>query len=309
MKKQTTANGAPALGKGSAVEVYRRYSGSKNGTLYAGDALSFLQALRKETANLIFLDPPFNLGKIYGPSRTSLDDRPEAEYENWLLVILDECTRVLAPGGTLYLYHLPVWAMRLGSHLQKSLAFKHWIAISMKNGFVRGNRLYPAHYALLMFTKGAPTAFHRPKLEPSLCRHCGKYVKDYGGYRPIIDAKGINLSEFWDDVSPVRHKNRKNRAANELPAVIFERVMNISAHRNGLYVDPFGGAGGGALAAVTAGMKFKICDIFRSNCALISKRINQIRPPAADDRRKMTSGPRRPPMKIKSPNLAAGASF
>ncbi|HEV2202643.1 MAG TPA: DNA methyltransferase [Bryobacteraceae bacterium] len=280
MKKRTTGNRVPSRRKQPAVEIYCRYSAdSKAGTLYAGDALSFLQALGTDTAALIFLDPPFNLGKTYGSSRTTFDNRPQAEYETWLLQILEQCTRVLAPGGTLYLYHLPMWAMRLGSHLQKSLTFKHWIAISMKNGFVRGKRLYPAHYALLMFTKGAPAVFNRPKLEPALCRHCGKYVKDYGGYRPIIDAKGINLSDFWDDVSPVRHRNRKNRPANELPAVIFERVMKISANAEGLYVDPFAGAGGGALAAIGAGMKFKVCDIFRSNCALISKRIDQITPP------------------------------
>jgi site-specific DNA-methyltransferase (adenine-specific) len=165
--------------------------------------------------------------------------------------------------------------MRFGAHLEKQLDFRHWIAISMKNGFVRGKRLYPAHYSLLMFTKGTPTVLNRPKTLPVKCRHCGKYIKDYGGYRSIIEEKGINLSDYWDDVSPVRHARWKNRLANELPRVIFERVMQISSEPGSLYVDPFAGAGGGALAAARAGMSFAACDIFASNCRLIVKRLDE----------------------------------
>ena len=36
----------------------------------------------------------------------------------------------------------------------------------MKNGFARGKKLYPAHYALLYFTKGMPASFQRPKILP-----------------------------------------------------------------------------------------------------------------------------------------------
>jgi site-specific DNA-methyltransferase (adenine-specific) len=229
------------------------------------------------SASIIFLDPPFNLGKMYNKKKPNLDRLPTAEYENWLIRVLSECVRVLMPGGTLYLYHLPVWAMRFGSYLEKTLTFRHWIAISMKNGFVRGRRLYPAHYALLMFTKGETQHFARPKIKPATCRHCGNFVKDYGGYRAIIEDKGINLSDFWEDLSPVRHANRKHRSGNELPLVLFKRIIEISGSPGLLYVDPFAGTGSGVLAAVNAGMHFAACDIVESNCKIIQKRLRQLR--------------------------------
>ena len=263
--------------QGPSIKLYRRYSGRKKaGTVYTGDALDFLKDLPANSARVVFLDPPFNLGKVYGRSRRSLDQKPEIEYGKWLTDILDQSVRVLAEGGSLYIYHLPQWAMRLGAHLESALTFRQWIAISMKNGFVRGRRLYPAHYALLMFSKGTPTVLNRPKLKPALCRHCGKYIKDYGGYKSIIDSKGINLSDYWDDVSPVRHANRKNRSANELPDVIFNRVMQISGRANDLYIDPFAGAGGGVVEAVRTGMRFRACDIFVSNCRLIARRLDEL---------------------------------
>src|SRR5256885_1469546 len=36
------------------------------GQIFNGDALTFLRAVRDAVADVVFLDPPFNLGKLYG---------------------------------------------------------------------------------------------------------------------------------------------------------------------------------------------------------------------------------------------------
>ena len=263
------------------IRLVRRYRRKGlDGHIVRGDALKFLRSLPDEAADLVFLDPPFNLGKTYSSADAKLDNKPEHEYRSWLGKILLESSRVLKKGGALYLYHLPSWAMRLGASLEgdADLQFLHWIAISMKNGFIRGQRLYPAHYALLLFAKGKPKQLRRPKLPPARCRHCNRLIKDYGGYWHIIQEKGgLNLSDFWEDLSPVRHANKKHRSANELPLKLFTRVLDISGVRGGLYVDPFAGAGSGVLAAVRAGMRFAACDIVPANCGLIVGRLDDFR--------------------------------
>lgn len=266
----TTKSRSPAS---SSVDFRGRHV---KGRVTVGDALNFLQSIQKGRADIVFLDPPFNLGKKYGTRRGHLDALAPTDYENWLKKILAEAVRILRPGGTLYLYHLPIWGLRFGNYLDGKLQFRHWIAISMKNGFIRGRRLYPAHYALLMFTKGEPTHLSRPKLKPAKCRHCGDYVKDYGGYLSIIESKGINLSDFWEDLSPVRHAGRKHRRANELPSLLFERVVQISGSPLGLYVDPFAGTGSGVVAAVRHGLRFAACDLVAANCRLISSRLRTL---------------------------------
>lgn len=245
-----------------------------NGKVVCGDAVEFLRSLPSDCARIVFLDPPFNLGKKYSLNE-NLDRRPDAEYRTWLVEVASEAVRVLEPGGALFLYHIPSWAMRLGGHLDETLKFRQWIAVSMKNGFVRGNQLYPAHYALLMFAKGRLKKFVRPKISPQECRTCGELVKDYGGYQPIIRRKGINLSDIWDDLSPVRHANRKHRAANELPELLFHRILKMVGARGALYVDPFAGSGSGVLAAATRGMRFAACDLVRSNCLLVASRLDE----------------------------------
>lgn len=113
--------------------IYAAKGKSVNGKIVCGDAIGFLKSLPRDSARVVFLDPPFNLGKRYD-SKTALDRMPEKEYRKWLETVASESIRVLEPGGSLFLYHVPLWALRLGGLLDSSLAFRQWIAISMKNG-------------------------------------------------------------------------------------------------------------------------------------------------------------------------------
>ncbi|MGE5776837.1 MAG: DNA methyltransferase, partial [Chloroflexota bacterium] len=120
---------------------------------------------------------------------------------------------------------------------------RHWIAITMKNTYPRGNNLYPAHYGLLYFTKGTPRVFNKLRVPVPVCRHCGKEIKDYGGHRDKLNDAGLNLTDFWEDTSPVRHNKFKTRVSNELKPMIPERAILMSTNPDDIVLDPFGGGG------------------------------------------------------------------
>ena len=242
------------------------------GDIVCADALQCLNAVRDGCADIVFLDPPFNLGKQYGKNGSHHDRKKEEQYISYMSEIIGRSTAILKDGGALFLYHIPKWGIRLSPVLEQRLVFRHWVAISMKNGFVRGNHLYPAHYALLYYTKGAPGVFTRPKIPKPLCAKCKRELRDYGGYRKYVE-NGINLSDIWDDISPVRHKKYKTRVANELPLAIPERVVAISGVRNGVLVDPFAGSGSSLIAARQAGMRFIACDCEYEYCNLMLGRL------------------------------------
>ena len=255
----------------SSFEKRKRYH-LGSGEIVCVDALELLRILPDECADVVFLDPPFNLGKNYGRNGSKGDRLSDPEYFAYLLRVLTRCVAVLKPGGALYVYHLPKWSIKFASVLADLLEFRHWIAISMKNGFARGNRLYPAHYSLLYFTKGVPRVFRRPKIGALKCPECEAYVRDYGGYERFM-AKGVNLSDVWDDLSPVRHRKHKNRSANELPIAIARRAVEISGRRGGLLIDPFAGSGTALVAAKEAGMLFVASDRERHQCSTMYKRL------------------------------------
>jgi site-specific DNA-methyltransferase (adenine-specific) len=212
------------------------------GTLFQGDCLDLLPTLQDHSVDLVFADPPFNLGKEYGKGIN--DTRQSEDYLGWCRSWLKECTRVLTPGGAIFVYNIPRWNIEVGHYLRDfGLIFRHWIAIDIKFGLPITGRLYPSHYSLLYFTHGKPKTFSRPRVPVPVCRHCGGDIKDYGGHRNKLHPDGLNLTDIWADIPPVRHRTTKRRGANELSEKLLDRVLEIATVPGDLVLDPFGGSG------------------------------------------------------------------
>jgi site-specific DNA-methyltransferase (adenine-specific) len=214
------------------------------GGLYRGDCLDLLPKLRDDTFDTVFADPPFNLGKDYGPEIPDL--RPEDAYVEWCRRWLSECVRVLRPGGALFVFNLPRWNVRLGAYLDElGLTFRHWIAVEIKLGLPIPKRLYPSHYSLLYYTRGDGHTFRRIRVPIATCRHCDGEIRDYGGHRNAMNPAGVNLGDVWTDVPPVRHWKFKSRRrkANQLSTKLLDRVVEMTTRPGDLVLDPFGGSG------------------------------------------------------------------
>lgn len=217
---------------------------SDYGALYDGDCLEILPQISDECIDTVFADPPFNLNKEYG--KKSKDNLESEEYLNWCYSWLDECMRVLKPGGSLFVYNLPKWNLMLGAYLmQKEMEFRHSIAIEMNNCLPITGRLYPSHYNMLYFSKGKPNTFRKIRTPIETCRHCEGEIKDYGGHRKAMNPNGVNLKDVWTDIPPVRHAKFKsaNRKANALSTKLLDRVIEISTLPGDIVLDPFGGSG------------------------------------------------------------------
>lgn len=239
------------------------------GQLYQGDCLDFLRALPDASVDMVFADPPFNLGKQYGKDIS--DALKHDDYLRWSKSWLAESIRTLAPGGALFVFNLPRWLVEYGAFLNHNgMLFRHWIAMRMPKAYPRGQRLSPAHYGCLYYTKGEPKTFNRIFVPVQTCRHCKGEIRDYGGHRKALNERGINLmdvidspadvwkdapdvlppgrgwtegDDMWDDIPPVRHSKYKTRGANELAPLMLERLIGLATNRGDLVVDPFGGSG------------------------------------------------------------------
>jgi len=218
------------------------YFTTARGALYDADCLEVLGILKSGVIDTVFADPPFNIGKDY---RNGYNDRiARAEYLKWCRQWIQECCRIIKPGGAFFLYALPELAVEFAPIMGENLDFRHWIALTMKGTYPRGKKLYPAHYALLYYTLGPPRIFNKIRLPFETCRHCGKEVRDYGGHRDKMNPDGVNLTDFWMDTSPNRHRKFKVRpGVNELKLIVPERAILISTDPGDFVFDPFGGGG------------------------------------------------------------------
>ena len=219
--------------------------GTELGVLFDGNCLDVLPKIQSETIDTVFADPPFNLGKKYG---SKVDDNlPERDYLDWCRQWICECVRILKPGGSMFVYNLPKWNIPIGGFLSESgMTFRHWIAVNLKMLLPIQGRLYPSHYSLLYYCKGPkPKTFRNIRTPIQLCRHCGKEIKDYGGHRNAMNPKGVNLTDVWDDIPPVRHRKFKSakRKENQLSTKLVSRAIEMSTVEGDVVLDPFGGSG------------------------------------------------------------------
>lgn len=242
------------------------------GRLYQSDCITVLDALEPESVDLAFADPPFNLGKQYS---SNIDDaKTSHEYLEWCQTWLDGMIRVLKPGGSLFLWNLPKWNLPLGAFLGGRLTFRHWITVDIKYSLPINGRLYPSHYSLLYFVKGIkPAIFHPDRLPVPCCRHCGGELKDYGGYKDKMNPKGVNLSDVWTDIPPVRHAKYKKRDANALSLKLMDRIVAMASDPGSLVLDPFGGSGTTYVAAELTERRWVGCEL---DCSAIMDRFESL---------------------------------
>jgi site-specific DNA-methyltransferase (adenine-specific) len=77
-----------------------------------------------------------------------------------------------------------------------------------------------------------------------ICKKCYSEIKDYGGYKDKMNPNGINLTDTWYDIPPVRHtKYKKRTEANELSIKLLDRIIEMATNEGDLVFDPFGGSG------------------------------------------------------------------
>jgi site-specific DNA-methyltransferase (adenine-specific) len=222
------------------------------GRLYQGDSVDLLKEVPSASVDLAFADPPFNLNKQYS---SKIDDNLLAHaYLDWCKQWLLEMVRSLKPGGSLFLYNLPKWNLPLGAFLMEHLTFRHWVTVDMKYSLPIPKRLYPSNYSLLYFIKGpSPAIFHPDRLPIECCRHCGGEQRDYGGYKDKMNPLGVNLTDVWTDIPPVRHSKYKKRESNELSLRLMDRIVSLASDPSSIVLDPFGGSGTTFVAAELLG--------------------------------------------------------
>jgi site-specific DNA-methyltransferase (adenine-specific) len=69
--------------------------------IYNEDCIKGLKKLPNDSAQIIIVDPPYNIGKNFGNNK---DKKELNEYLEWCDKWINECIRILKPNGTMFIY-------------------------------------------------------------------------------------------------------------------------------------------------------------------------------------------------------------
>ena len=72
-----------------------------NGRIFHGDALEVLQQITDESVDLLFVDPPYNIGKNFAGRKDKW--KTDQDYLDWCYQWIDLCIKKVKPNGSIYL--------------------------------------------------------------------------------------------------------------------------------------------------------------------------------------------------------------
>jgi site-specific DNA-methyltransferase (adenine-specific) len=199
-----------------------------------GDSIDVLKTLPSNCVDMIFVDPPYNLGKEYNTYKDERDD-----YVTWSLKWIKECLRVLKPGGSFFLLNIPKWAHEIASELIGEYYFQRWIVWD-EPAEPRG-KLIPAHYAILWFSK-TPNVKVNPLLKEQDSMDFCLRLKCRRRRKGMVQDK-VPVRDLRWDIHRVKHRGKRFYHPCQLPEKLLEFLIKLSTNEGDIVLDPMMGTG------------------------------------------------------------------
>lgn len=242
-------------------------------TTAKADVLDFLDGIPNDTVQLACFSPPYNLGKSYGDGG-SADTMRATFYHGWLIQVLSEVSRILKPGGVVFLQVgstvdwqdrlMPLDVLLYEDLRRSGLTFQSRIVWTVPHGLTPKTRLADRYETVLVFSKGEPVfnpnAIRIPQKNPGKRAFKGPNKGKLSG-SPL----GAWPTNVWSDIGSVRHNQPGKKHGNHpapFPLKLAKRAILAYSMPGDLICDPFSGSGTTHEAAIQAGRAFVGADLY-----------------------------------------------
>src|SRR4051812_20997445 len=237
-----------------AAMAVTRVAATPLGTLFGGDAVAWLRTLPTGSVDLVFADPPYNLG------REAWDDLgTQSDYLAWSDGWIREAVRVLRRDGSLYICGFSEVLADVKAVAAPHFAGCRWLIWYYKNKANLGRDWGRSHESILHL-RGPDHALDVDAVRVPYNGHTTKYPtriqavsSQYGGGTRRDKWEPHPLGAKPRDVIEVpvicNGMTEKTPHATQKPEALIERLILASSQKGQLVVDPFVGSGTTAVVA------------------------------------------------------------
>lgn len=214
-----------------------------NNLIINGDSLSELKKLKSGSIDLIFADPPYNIGKNF---ETNIDKWKDiATYVDWCKAWIDECMRVLKKDGTFYFMTATQHMPYIDVYISEKYHVVSRIIWAYDSSGVQSKRYFGSLYEpILMIT-------HTPKSRYTFNAHDIMVDAKTGSERNLMDYRKDPPQPYntkkvpgnvWD-FSRVRYRMEEyENHPTQKPEKLLERIIKASSNESDVILDPFSGS-------------------------------------------------------------------
>ncbi len=217
--------------------------GSDDHRILFGDALDALDLIPDESVDLIFADPPYNIGKVFAGG---LKDKwaTDEDYLNWCYRWLQLCIDKLKPNGAFYVMTSTQFMPYFDLFLRERLTVLSRIVWSYDSSGVQAKRYFGSMYEPILFcVKDKDNyTFNAEDILIEAKTGSKRGLIDYRKTPPQPYNTQKVPGNVWD-FSRVRYRMEEyENHPTQKPVALLERIIMASSNVNDIVLDPFSGS-------------------------------------------------------------------
>ena len=214
---------------------------SETATIYNGDSLDILQDIVDASVDLIFADPPYNIGKQFGNFKDAWPS--DVEYAEWCYRWLELCIQKLKPTGSLYVMTSTQAMPYLDLWLRNHLTVMSRIVWHYDSSGVQAKKHFGSLYEPILFCVKDPKkyTFNASDIEIEARTGAVRKLVDYRKEVPTLYKNTKIPGNTWY-FPRVRYRMPEyEEHPSQKPEALLERIIKASSNCGDLVLDPFGG--------------------------------------------------------------------
>ncbi|MBX3423005.1 MAG: site-specific DNA-methyltransferase [Pirellulaceae bacterium] len=259
----------------------------KQNEIHQGDCIALLKQVKAGTVDLVFADPPFNIGYEYDVYD---DRRVSSDFIKWCKQWIQGVYRALKPTGTFWLAigdeyaaELKIEAQKAGFYCRSWVIWYYTFGVNCVNGFSR------SHTHLFHFVKD-PSRFTFNRPNPQIrVKSARQLVYADNRANPngrLPDNTWITRPQDAPDSFSPQHdtwyfarvagtfKEREGFHGCQMPEQLLARIIMASSRPQDLVLDPFGGSGTTLCVAKKLGRRWMGFELSEDYVKYIKQRLD-----------------------------------
>jgi site-specific DNA-methyltransferase (adenine-specific) len=215
--------------------------GNEQHKIIHGDALVALKTLPDNSVDLIFADPPYNIGKNFNGHIEKWQS--EEAYLEWSYEWLDLCIQKLKPSGSFYVMTATQFMPFFDIYLRKKLDILSRLIWYYDSSGVQAKKYYGSMYEPILFCVKDRNnyTFNTEDILVEAKTGAKRKLIDYRKAVPTVYSSEKVPGNVWEFARVRYRMDEYENHPTQKPIALLERIIKASSNEGDLVIDPFSG--------------------------------------------------------------------
>lgn len=215
--------------------------GDDNHKIIQGDALKALTAIENESIDLIFADPPYNIGKNFNGHKDKWET--EEEYLQWCYKWLNLCIQKLKPNGSFYVMTATQFMPYFDIHLRKKLSILSRLIWYYDSSGVQAKKYFGSMYEPILYCVKDKNnyTFNTEEILIEAKTGATRKLIDYRKPIPTVYNSKKVPGNVWEFARVRYRMDEYENHPTQKPIALLERIIKASSNEGDIVLDPFSG--------------------------------------------------------------------